>query len=171
MGLNSNTRSLAILTDVYNLSPFRWLIFTILFTLGGSDLKVPGTEERVRATRHVTMAELAKTKRQFINYAKTRAIEDVGKLATMFVQYLNSTLFNWNIFFGFSTQQIFQPSLLQIWRHPSEYDYIIYNLLITAITAAYLENSILVLTHERAWQNKYDSTLKIAILLTVRDKR
>lgn len=62
--------------------------------LGGSDLKVPGTEERVRATRHVTMAELAKTKRQFINYAKTRAIEDVGKLATMFVQYLNSTLFN-----------------------------------------------------------------------------
>ena len=73
-------------------------MFTILSnfsTLGGSDLKVPGTEERVRATRHyVTMAELAKTKRQFINYAKTRAIEDVGKLATMFVQYLNSTLFN-----------------------------------------------------------------------------
>ena len=69
-------------------------IVPILITLGGSDLKVPGTEERVRATRHVTMAELAKTKRQFINYAKTRAIEDVGKLATMFVQYLNSTLFN-----------------------------------------------------------------------------
>merc|ERR1712020_339967 len=56
--------------------------------LGASDLKVPGTEERVQATRNVTMAELAKTKRQFINYAKARAIEDVGKLATMFVQYL-----------------------------------------------------------------------------------
>ena len=65
-----------------------------LIFLGGSDLKVPGTEERIMATRNVTMAELAKTKRQFINYAKTRAIEDVGKLATMFVQYLNSTLFS-----------------------------------------------------------------------------
>ena len=66
----------------------------VLISLGGSDLKVPGTEERIMATRNVTMAELAKTKRQFINYAKTRAIEDVGKLATMFVQYLNSTLFS-----------------------------------------------------------------------------
>ena len=66
----------------------------VVLSLGGSDLKVPGTEERIMATRNVTMAELAKTKRQFINYAKTRAIEDVGKLATMFVQYLNSTLFS-----------------------------------------------------------------------------
>ena len=58
------------------------------------DAKVPGTEERIHATRNVTMAELARTKRQFINYAKARAIEDVNKLATMFVQYLNTTLFN-----------------------------------------------------------------------------
>lgn len=60
----------------------------------GDDLKVPGTNEKVRLTRTVTMAELAKTKRQFITYAKARAIEDVEKLATMFVQYLNSTLMN-----------------------------------------------------------------------------
>jgi protein KTI12 len=58
------------------------------------DVKVPGTEERVHATRSVTMAELARTKRQFITYAKTRAIDDVNKLATMFVQYLNTALFN-----------------------------------------------------------------------------
>ena len=51
-------------------------------------------DERIHATRSVTMAELARTKRQFINYAKARAIEDVNKLATMFVQYLNTTLFN-----------------------------------------------------------------------------
>ena len=58
------------------------------------DVKVPGTEERIHATINVTMAELAKTKRQFVNYAKSRAIEDVNKLATMFVQYLNTTLFS-----------------------------------------------------------------------------
>ena len=62
--------------------------------LGGDFVKVPGTEEKVNLSRNVTMAELARTKRQFINYAKARAIEDVQKLATMFVQYLNSTLFN-----------------------------------------------------------------------------
>ena len=62
--------------------------------LGLADnLKVPGTYERVTVTRNVTMAELSRTKRQFITYAKSRAIEDVAKLATMFVQYLNSTLF------------------------------------------------------------------------------
>ena len=62
--------------------------------LGLADnLKVPGTDERVTVTRNVTMAELSRTKRQFITYAKSRAIEDVAKLATMFVQYLNSTLF------------------------------------------------------------------------------
>jgi len=57
------------------------------------NLKVPGTDERIHATKNVTMAELAKAKRQFINYAKARAIEDVQKLATMFVQYLNTTLY------------------------------------------------------------------------------
>ncbi len=55
--------------------------------------KVPGTDERVVVTRTVTMPELARTKRQFIQYAKTRAIDNVDKLATMFVQYLNSSLF------------------------------------------------------------------------------
>ena len=63
--------------------------------LGLADnIKVPGTDERVNATRNITMAELARTKRQFITYAKARAIEDVKKLATMFVQYVNSTLFS-----------------------------------------------------------------------------
>ena len=57
------------------------------------DVKVPGTDERINATRKVNMAELARTKRQFITYAKARAIEDVSKLSTMFVQYLNTTLF------------------------------------------------------------------------------
>ena len=57
------------------------------------DCKVPGTEERVLATRNVTVVELTKAKRQFIIYAKARAIDDISKLATMFVQYLNSSLF------------------------------------------------------------------------------
>ena len=56
----------------------------------GDDVTVPGTEERFRLRSRVTMAQLARQKRQFIVYAKARAVDDVARLATMFVQYLNA---------------------------------------------------------------------------------
>ena len=34
----------------------------------------------------------SRARRQFITYAKARAIDDVDRLATMFVQYLNSNV-------------------------------------------------------------------------------
>ena len=34
----------------------------------------------------------SRARRQFITYAKARAIDDVARLATMFVQYLNSNV-------------------------------------------------------------------------------
>ena len=59
----------------------------------GDEIKVRGTEEKfVLEKSVVSMAELTRVKRQFITYAKSRSIDDVDKLATMFVQYLNTTL-------------------------------------------------------------------------------
>ena len=49
-------------------------------------------QERFRLERSYTLSELSRAKRQFITYAKARAVEDVGKLATMFVQYLNTSM-------------------------------------------------------------------------------
>ena len=34
----------------------------------------------------------SRARRQFITYAKARAIDDVARLSTMFVQYLNSNV-------------------------------------------------------------------------------
>lgn len=59
---------------------------------------VPGTDERVHlpsGSQCWDMAKLSKIKRQFTAYTKSRGAtseEDVSKLASMFVQYLNSSL-------------------------------------------------------------------------------
>lgn len=58
----------------------------------GVDITVPRTSEKVFLEQSVTMSELTKTRRQFITYAKARAIEDMDKLASMWVQYLNKSL-------------------------------------------------------------------------------
>lgn len=58
----------------------------------GQEVGLPGTKERFRLERSYTLSELSRAKRQFITYAKARAVEDVGKLATMFVQYLNTSM-------------------------------------------------------------------------------
>ena len=61
-------------------------------------VKVPGTEEHVRLLsggRRWDMAGLSRVRRQFAAYTKNRGAasgaEDIPKLASMFVQYLNST--------------------------------------------------------------------------------
>ena len=58
----------------------------------GVDISVPGAAERVKLSRHYTLPELARTKRQFLVFAKQKSCHDVSKLSTMFVQYLNANL-------------------------------------------------------------------------------
>ena len=61
-------------------------------SIEGEEITVPGTSEKVCLEQKVTMGELSRTRRQFIVYAKARAIEDVNRLASMWVQYLNKSL-------------------------------------------------------------------------------
>jgi len=58
----------------------------------GIEISFPSTKEKLILQRSYTLSELARTKRQFIIYAKERAVQDVEKLASMFVQYLRSNL-------------------------------------------------------------------------------
>eukprot|EP00088_Acartia_fossae_P019355 TRINITY_DN2129_c0_g1_i1.p1 TRINITY_DN2129_c0_g1~~TRINITY_DN2129_c0_g1_i1.p1 ORF type:complete len:277 (+),score=22.66 TRINITY_DN2129_c0_g1_i1:58-888(+) len=58
----------------------------------GEEISFSSTQEKLVLSRTYTLSELARTKRQFIKYAKERAIQDVEKLASMFVQYLRSNL-------------------------------------------------------------------------------
>jgi len=58
----------------------------------GVEISFSSTKEKLVLHRSYTLSELARTKRQFITYAKERAIQDVGKLSSMFVQYLRSNL-------------------------------------------------------------------------------
>lgn len=60
--------------------------------LPGTNIAVPGTQERVRLTRLLTLAELARTKRQFLVYSRQNPCQDLSRLATMFVQYINADL-------------------------------------------------------------------------------
>jgi len=58
----------------------------------GTALPVPGTKEKVLLARTYTLAELARTKRQFLVYCKQTPCQDLPKLNTMFVQYINANL-------------------------------------------------------------------------------
>lgn len=58
----------------------------------GTSIAVPGTAERVQLNRNYTLAELARTKRQFHVYSRQTPCTDLPRLATMFVQYINANL-------------------------------------------------------------------------------
>uniref|UniRef100_A0A0P4WH08 Protein KTI12 homolog n=1 Tax=Scylla olivacea TaxID=85551 RepID=A0A0P4WH08_SCYOL len=58
----------------------------------GEAIRVPGVDEAVCLGRKVTLAELARARRQFITYSKMHPVEDRQKIMLLFVQYLNSTL-------------------------------------------------------------------------------
>ncbi|KAK4300224.1 hypothetical protein Pmani_027563 [Petrolisthes manimaculis] len=60
--------------------------------VGGDAIRVPGVEESLTLGRKVTLAEVTRARRQFISYTKMHPVEDSGKLATLFVKYLNTTL-------------------------------------------------------------------------------
>jgi len=58
----------------------------------GQEVLLDGTKEKFRLERCYTLSELSRHKRQFITYAKHKAVEDVDKLTSMFVQYLTTSL-------------------------------------------------------------------------------
>jgi len=60
----------------------------------GDQIKVPGTSEHVVWTRRVTRPELSRARRQFMVYLKMRGVDDLDKIHTLFVQYLNSSVFH-----------------------------------------------------------------------------
>lgn len=58
----------------------------------GDSVSISGTEEKIVLLKTLTMAELRRVKRQFINYAKLHPVEDITKLKNMFVQFLNNSI-------------------------------------------------------------------------------
>ena len=60
----------------------------------GDQIKVPGTDEHITWTRRVTRPELSRARRQFMVYLKMRGVDDLDKIHMLFVQYLNSSVFN-----------------------------------------------------------------------------
>ena len=50
------------------------------------------SSEKLRLPRHVTMVELRRLRRQFINYTKLHPPENSSAIPSLFVQYLNSSL-------------------------------------------------------------------------------
>ena len=60
--------------------------------VAGVEIVVPGSDERVVLCRHYTLAELSRVRRQFLVFAKQKSCQDVSRLSTMFVQYINANL-------------------------------------------------------------------------------
>ncbi|MBN3307818.1 KTI12 protein, partial [Amia calva] len=57
----------------------------------GDLIALPGATEKI-SFGNLNMAELRKLRRQFISYTKTHPTENIGKIANMFVQYLNKSM-------------------------------------------------------------------------------
>ncbi|WAR29383.1 KTI12-like protein [Mya arenaria] len=58
----------------------------------GDNIGIPGATDKLQFTRSFTLAELQRTRRQFITYMKMHPVDNPGKISNMFVQYLNNTL-------------------------------------------------------------------------------
>ncbi|XP_013385019.1 protein KTI12 homolog isoform X1 [Lingula anatina] len=58
----------------------------------GDKVAIPNAQEKVELFKHVTLAELQRTRRQFISYTKMHPMEDTSKIGNMFVQYLNKSI-------------------------------------------------------------------------------
>lgn len=58
----------------------------------GDRIKITGTNERLNLVKKFNIAELRRTKRQFIAYAKMHPVENVNKLKNMFIQFLNNSI-------------------------------------------------------------------------------
>ena len=58
----------------------------------GDAIFISGVGEKLRLPRLVTMAELRRLRRQYINYTKLHPPEDATTIPNLFVQYLNTSL-------------------------------------------------------------------------------
>jgi len=58
----------------------------------GDTVAISGTSEKLVLLKQLSMAELRRIKRQFINYSKLHPVEDVVKLKSMFVQFMNTSI-------------------------------------------------------------------------------
>ena len=58
----------------------------------GDYIKVPNATDKIYLLKNLTLAELRRMKRQFLNYTKMHPIEDVQKIGNMYVQFINSSL-------------------------------------------------------------------------------
>nr|CAG4641049.1 EOG090X0A11 [Eulimnadia texana] len=58
----------------------------------GNEIKIPDSNEKLILKRLYPLSELARIRRQFISYTKSRPLENIQLLASMFVQYLTSNL-------------------------------------------------------------------------------
>nr|CAG4652012.1 EOG090X0A11 [Triops cancriformis] len=59
----------------------------------GGEISFTGTTEKLVFSRPYNMAELSRLKRQFISFAKTKNMDNLLKLGTMFVQYLQTNFY------------------------------------------------------------------------------
>ena len=60
--------------------------------LSSSGIIINGTDERLCIRSDVTMAELRRFRHQFITYTKLHPFDEVEKIPTLFVQYLNTSV-------------------------------------------------------------------------------
>ncbi|XP_005093847.1 protein KTI12 homolog [Aplysia californica] len=60
----------------------------------GDVIKVADSKESITVTRTVGLSELQRHRRQFITYTKMHPVDDIQKLSSMFMQYLQKSLDN-----------------------------------------------------------------------------
>jgi len=60
--------------------------------LASNLLTIPGSTEKLKLSRPVTLAEFRKWRHQFLTYIKMHPPSDSSKIANMFVEYLNNTM-------------------------------------------------------------------------------
>jgi len=58
----------------------------------GDNILIPGAADKIHYTRPLSLAELQRTRRQFISFTKTHPVDDHSKIANMFVQFLNNSI-------------------------------------------------------------------------------
>lgn len=58
----------------------------------GDTITVPGATDKINFVRVLPLAELQRSRRQYITYSKMHPVDDCGKIANMFVQFLNNSM-------------------------------------------------------------------------------
>lgn len=57
-----------------------------------SQIKIPDVNCSLESDQILSLAELNRIRRSFINYSKTHPIKDVSEIKSTFIQFLNSSL-------------------------------------------------------------------------------